>query len=107
MFSADHARVFPPCLEEEAHEHLLLALVKILGDPKETSKLTRQKWRPNILNTFLFLKLIGYPREIRAKIPGSPIQKFGFPGLRGTYPAFGPHPFTWKTPTTLEDFLTQ
>ena len=32
------------------------------------------------------------------KIPGYPAKKFGFPGFRGTYRTFGPHPFTWKTP---------
>ena len=42
----------------------------------------------------------GYPSNIRPK-------KFVFPGFEGHTEVFGPHPFTWKTPTPPENIQTQ
>ena len=33
--------------------------------------------------------------------------KYGFPGFEGHAELFGPHPFTWKTPTPPEHIWTQ
>ena len=46
---------------------------------------------------------LGYPGEI----PGYPAKKFGFPGFVRDIPNFGPHPFTWNTPTPPEDIRTK
>ena len=58
------------------------------------------------LNTIFFIKLFERPRDIPPKISGYPAQKFGFLGLEGHTELFGPHPFTWKTPTPPEDIRT-
>ena len=50
--------------------------------------------------------MFGHPRDIQAKIPGKPVQRFGFPGFPSTCRTFCPHPFTWKTPTPPEDIRT-
>ena len=34
-------------------------------------------------------------------------KKFDFPGFEGHTELFGPHPFTWKTPTPWENIRTQ
>ena len=49
------------------------------------------------LNTNLFLKLFGCPRDIPAKVPGYPAKKLGFPGHRRTYRTF------WAPPLHVED----
>ena len=52
------------------------------------------------LNTnFFFLKLFGHRRDIPAKSRDIPPKKFDFPGFEGHTELFGPHPFTWKTPS--------
>ena len=38
---------------------------------------------------------------------GEPPKKFDFPGFEGHTEFFGPHPFTWKTPTQTENIRTQ
>ena len=66
------------------------------------------KCRERKLNTnFFFLKLFGHLRDIPAKSRDIPLKKFGFPGFEGHTERFGPHPFTWKTPTPPEDIRTQ
>ena len=46
----------------------------------------------------------GYP----SKIPGYPTKKAWFPWVSKDIPnLFGPHPFTWKTPTPPENIRTQ
>ena len=45
-----------------------------------------------------FRALPGYP----GKIPGYPAKKFDFLGFERYIELFGPHPFTWKTPTPPE-----
>ena len=65
-------------------------------------------FRGRELNTNLFfLKLFGHPRDIPAKSRDIPPKKFGFPGFEGHTELFGPHPFTWKTPTPPEDIRTK
>ena len=60
----------------------------------------------NWTQTF-FLKLFGRPRDIPAKSRDIPPKKFDFPGFEGRIELFGPHPFTWKTPTPLENIRTK
>ena len=66
-------------------------------------------FRGRKLNTSFFLKLFGHLRDIPANIPGHPAKKSGLRGLRseGHTDFFGPHPFTWKTPTPPEDIQTK
>ena len=57
------------------------------------------------LNTnYFFLKLFGHRRDIPAKSRDIPPKKFNFPGFEGHTELFGPHPFTWKTPTPPEQY---
>ena len=64
--------------------------------------------RERKLNTnFFFLKLFGRSRDIPAKSRDIPPKKFDFPGFEGRIELFGPHPFTWKTPTPLENIRTK
>ena len=49
----------------------------------------------------------GRPRDIPAKSQDIPPKKFDFPGFEGHIEFFGPHPFTWKTPTPPENIRTQ
>ena len=59
------------------------------------------------LNTnMIFVKLFGHLQDIPAKSRDIPPKRFGFPGLEGHTELFGPHPFTWKTPTPPEDIWT-
>ena len=44
--------------------------------------------------------------DIRAKSQDIPPKKFDFPGFEGHPELFGPHPFTWKTPTSPENIRT-
>ena len=60
----------------------------------------------NSTQTF-FLKLFGHLRDIPAKSRDIPPKKFGFPGFEGHTELFGPHPFTWKTPTPPENIRTK
>ena len=55
---------------------------------------------------FFSLELFGRPRD-PGKIPGYPAQKVWFPWFEGHTALFGPHPFTWKTPTPPENTRTQ
>ena len=65
-------------------------------------------FRGSNLNTnYFFLNLFGHFQDIPAN-PGISRQKeFGFPGFEGDAELFGPHPFTWKTPTQPENIRTQ
>ena len=61
----------------------------------------------NWTQTFFSLKLFGRPRDIPAKsrdIPPKSLVSLGFEGLTEL---FGPHSFTWKTPTPPEDIRTK
>ena len=62
-----------------------------------------KKWGRE-LNTNLFSQtfraISGYSGKILPK-------KFDFPGFEGHTELFGPHPFTWKTPTPPEDIRTK
>ena len=53
------------------------------------------------------LKLFGRPWDIPAKSRDILPKKFDFPGFEGRIELFGPHPFTWKTPTPLENIRTK
>ena len=53
------------------------------------------------------LELFGCRRDVPAKIWDFPPKKFDFPGFEGHTELFGPHPFTWKTPTPPENIRTQ
>ena len=65
-------------------------------------------FRERKLNTnFFFLKLFGRLRDIPAKSRDIPPKKFDFPGFEAHIELFGPHPFTWKTPTPPENIRTQ
>ena len=59
------------------------------------------------LNTNFFLKLFEHHRDIPAKSRDIPPKKFDFPGFEGHTELFGPHPFTWKTPTPPGNIRTQ
>ena len=60
------------------------------------------------LNTnFLFLELFGHRRDIPARSRDIPPKKFDVPGFEGHTKLFGPHPFTWKTPTPPENIWTK
>ena len=64
--------------------------------------------RERKLNTnFFFLKLFGHPRDIPAKCRDIPPKKFDSLCFEGHIELFGPHPFTWKTPTPLENIRTK
>ena len=54
--------------------------------------------------TFLFSQTF---RALPAKSREIPPKEFGFPGFEGHTDLFGPHPFTWKTPTPRENIRTQ
>ena len=54
-----------------------------------------------------FLKLFGRFRDIPAKSRDIPPKKFDSLGFEGHTELFGPHPFTWKTPTPPENIRTQ
>ena len=60
----------------------------------------------NWTQTF-FLKLSGRFWDIPAKFRDIPPQKFDSLGFEGHTELFGPHPFTWKTPTPPENIRTQ
>ena len=59
------------------------------------------------LNTNIFSQTFRAPPGYPSKIPGYPAKKVWFPCFRGTYRTFCPPPFTWKTPTPLENIRTQ
>ena len=54
-----------------------------------------------------FLKLFGRFRDIPAKSRDIPPKKFDSLGFEGHTELFGPHPFTWKTPTPPESIRTR
>ena len=56
----------------------------------------------NWTQTF-FLKLFGRFRDIPAKSRDIPPKKFDSLGFEGHTELFGPHPFTWKSPTPPEN----
>ena len=60
-----------------------------------------------IEHKFFFLKLFGHLRDIPPKSWDIPPKKFDFPGFEGHTELFGPHPFTWKTPTPPENIWTK
>ena len=61
----------------------------------------------NWTQTFFFANFSGTP-GISRQNPGISRQKmFDFPGFEGHVELFGPHPFTWKTPTPPENIRTQ
>ena len=59
----------------------------------------RLKWGTRIEPKHLFLKLFGRFRDVPAKSRDIPPKKFDSLGFEGHTELFGPHPFTWKTPT--------
>ena len=59
------------------------------------------------MNTNLFLKLFGHPGISRAKIPGYPATKFGFPGFRRTYRTFWPPPLHVEDPHPTRKYPDQ
>ena len=65
------------------------------------------KYRERKSNTNFFRKLFRRPRDIPAKSRDILPKKFDFPGFEGRIELFGPHPFTWKTPTPLENIRTK
>ena len=62
---------------------------------------------PKVEHKLFFLKLFGHLRDIPAKSWDILPKKFDFPGFEGQTEPFGPHPFTWKTPTPPEYLRTQ
>ena len=64
-------------------------------------------FRERKLNTNLFSQTFRAPPGYPGKIPGYPAKKFDFPGFDGHTEFFGPHPFTWKTPTPPENIRTK
>ena len=58
---------------------------------------------PNIF----FSNFSGKSRDIPAKSRDIPPKKFDSLGFEGHTELFGPHPFTWKTPTPPENIWTQ
>ena len=55
------------------------------------------------LNTNFFCSnFFGRCRDIPVKSQDIPPKKFDFPDFEGHTELFGPHPFTWKTPTPPE-----
>ena len=62
-----------------------------------------RKLNPN----YFFSNFSGAPRDIPAKSRDIPPKMFDFPGFEGRIELFGPHPFTWKTPTPLENIRTK
>ena len=60
------------------------------------------------LNTNFFFSNFRAPLGYPGKLPGYPAtRKFDFPGFEAHTKLFGPHPFTWKTPTPPENIRTQ
>ena len=72
---------------------LTLQPLLFLGDENRTQMFFSQTFRA----------LPGYPGQI----PGYPGKKFDSLGFEGHTELFGPHPFTWKTPTPPENIRTQ
>ena len=54
-----------------------------------------------------FSNFSGLLRDIPAKSRDILPKKFDFPDFEGHTELFGPHPFTWKTPTPPEDIRTK
>ena len=66
------------------------------------------KTRGRDLNTNpFFLKLFGHSQDIPAKSGDIPPKKFGSLYFEGHTELFGPHLFTWKTPTPPENIRTK
>ena len=61
----------------------------------------------NFKHKHFSLKLFGCPWHIPAKSRADPPKSLFSPGCEGHAELFGPHPFTWKTPTPPEDVRTQ
>ena len=61
---------------------------------------------PKIEHKLFFLKLFGRRRDILAKSLDIPPKKFAFPGFGRHTELFGPHPFTWKMPTSPDNIRT-
>ena len=61
---------------------------------------------PKLITNF-FLWLFRDCRDIGAKSQDIPPKKFDFPGFEEHAELFGPHHFTWKTPTPPENIRTQ
>ena len=66
-------------------------------------KFRGQKLNPNIF----FSNFSGASGISPGKIPGYPAKKVDSLGSEGHTELFGPHPFTWKTPTPPENIQTQ
>ena len=62
---------------------------------------------PKIEPKHFLLKLFGRFRDIPAKSRDIPLKKFDSLGFEGHTELFGPHPFTWQTPTPPENIRTQ
>ena len=54
------------------------------------------------LAQFFVLKLLGHCQDIPSKSRDVPSKKLNFHGFEAHADSFGPHPFTWKTPTSPE-----
>ena len=77
------------------------------GARSENNGKTAQSTGPKLNTNFFFIKLFGRSRDIPAKSRDIPPKRFCFPGFEGHTELFGPHPFTWKTPTPPENIRTQ
>ena len=66
-----------------------------------------EKNRTRELNTNLFLKLFGHPRDIPANWRDIPPKSLVSLGFEGHTELFGPHPFTWKTPHPTRKYPDQ
>ena len=82
----------------EINQHLSL-----LGACARTTK-----FLDYIICTFKMLLSWRFPHKKSSVFDDSPPpQKFDFPGFEGRIEFFGPHPFTWKTPTPLGNIRTK
>ena len=71
------------------------------------SEFLNSLWERTLNTHFFFSNFSGAQRDIPAKIAGYPAQEVWFPWASKDIPSFGPHHFTWKTPTPPEDIRPQ
>ena len=77
--------------------------------PKKITKIIRPEYsRVRELNPNIFFSNFrAFWWDIPAKFRDIPPKKFDSLGFEGHTELFGPHPFTWKTPTPPENIRTQ
>ena len=87
--------------------HSKLKLPKIIPGRLYVGNLLPELGLTRIEHKLFFFELFGHFRDIPAKSRDIPPKSLVFLGFKGHTKLSGPHPFTWKTPTPLEDYRTK